>query len=79
MNKTIQVRAIPNAGKNEVKKINGGLKIYVTAPPAGGKANKALLEVLAGYLGLKKSQLRIVKGGKSKDKIIEIISVVEEV
>ena len=72
MMKTIRVRVAPGAGRTEVRKIEGGYKVYLTVPPVGGKANKALLEVLADYLGLKKSQLLIVKGEKAKDKVLKI-------
>ena len=70
MASTIQIRVIPNAKKNEIKKIGSGYKVYLTVPPADGKANKALIDILSNYLKVKKSQLSIIKGLKSKDKII---------
>ena len=66
----IHVRVIPNAKKNEVKRFGAGYKVYLTAPPVEGKANKLLLKVLAEELGVKKSQIRIVRGANSRDKII---------
>ena len=68
----IPIRVIPRAAKNEVKKTEGGLKAYLTAPPVGGKANKALLKMLAVHFKVKKSQLSIIKGEKSRDKIIRV-------
>jgi len=70
--KTIQVRVIPRAKKNRVEKFGNGFKAYLSAPPAEGKANKVLLEALAGHLKVKKSQLRIIRGRKSRDKIIGV-------
>lgn len=70
MERFINVRVIPKARKNDVMEFAGGFKVYLTAPPAEGKANKALLEVLARHLNLKKSQLNIIKGEKSRNKVI---------
>lgn len=72
MDGTIQVRVIPNAGKNEIKKFGTGYKIYLTAPPVEGKANKMLLRVLAKEFGVKKSQISIARGANSRDKVIRI-------
>ena len=72
MDKVIRVRVTAKSKKNEIRKLGDGFKVYLTAPPVNGKANKALLEVLADYFSLKKSQLDIVKGKKSKDKVVRI-------
>lgn len=72
MEKIIQVRVVAKASKNAVIKFGGALKAYITAPPQNGKANKALVGLLAKHLNLKKSQLSIIKGEKSKDKLIKI-------
>ncbi len=70
MSNVIQVRVIANAKRNEIKKENKGLKVYLTAPPVEGKANKLLIEILAKYFNCRKSNLRIIKGEKSKNKVI---------
>ena len=49
--------------------------VHVDAPPLGGKANKRLIEILAGYFGVKKSNITIVKGMRSREKLVEIIGV----
>ena len=72
IDKVIRVRVITKAGKNSVERFDGGLKVRLTVPPIGGKANKALIEILAESLNLKKSQLRIVSGKRSKDKLIKL-------
>jgi uncharacterized protein (TIGR00251 family) len=66
----VQVRVIPNAKRNLVKKEGQKLKVYLTAPPAEGRANKLLIELLAEYLNCKKSHFKIIKGGKSRNKLI---------
>lgn len=47
-------------------------KVYVTAPPEDGKANKKVIEVLSEYFKVAKSQVRIIKGEISRNKIVEI-------
>lgn len=47
-------------------------KVYVTVPPEDGKANKKVIELLAEYFKVSKSQVKIVKGEISRNKIIEI-------
>ncbi len=68
----IEVRVVPNAKRNEIKDEEGKFKVYITAPPVDGKANKLLIEILAKHLGVKKSHINIIKGEKSRDKIIQI-------
>ena len=68
----IHVRIIPNTGKNSIVQEEGRLKIKVTAPAIEGKANKALIELLAGHFNVRKSAINIVKGDKGRDKIVEI-------
>lgn len=47
---------------------NGALRVSVTAPPEGGKANEAIIRVLAGALGLRKAQLILVSGETAREK-----------
>lgn len=67
----IEVRVVPGAKKNEVKKENQRLKVYLTAPPVEGKANKLLIEILAKYFNCRKSDLKIIRGERSKNKQIK--------
>ena len=48
------------------------LKVYLTAVPVDGKANKELIKLLAEKLNISKSKINIIKGEKNKEKIIEI-------
>lgn len=47
-------------------------KIWVNAPPEDGKANKAVIELLADYLEISKSKINIVGGLTNRNKIVEI-------
>ena len=48
------------------------LKIAVTAPPEGGKANAALIKLLAKALGRPKSAIEIASGAQSRTKSLRL-------
>ena len=50
------------------------IKVYLTAVPVEGKANKELVKLLANKLGISKSKIIILKGERDKNKILEILS-----
>ena len=66
------VFVIPNAKKAKIEKENDRLVVHVDAPAVGGKANKRLIELLADFFKVKKSSVRILRGEKSREKLIEI-------
>jgi uncharacterized protein (TIGR00251 family) len=68
----INIRVVPRAKQNKIVEEAGRLKVYLAAPPVEGKANALLIEVLAEHFGIKKRQLRLVKGEKGRDKIVEV-------
>ena len=70
--KKLKIKVITNAKKNAVVEGEGLLKVYVNAPPVDGKANKVVTEVLAEHFKIRKSSVKILRGEKSKEKIIEI-------
>lgn len=65
----LAVRAQPGARRNAVLgEYGGALKVAVTAPPADGRANAALAEVLADWLGVRRSAVELLSGHTSRDK-----------
>lgn len=61
----------PGAKQNRVEKIaENQFKVWVKAPPAEGRANQAVIEILAEYLNLPKSKLEIVQGLSGKSKVV---------
>ena len=68
------VRVIPNAKQNRIVEEQDRFKVYLTAPAIEGKANKALIKFLANHFEVKKNQIIIVRGQKSRDKVVEIIN-----
>ncbi|HUT33256.1 MAG TPA: DUF167 domain-containing protein [Planctomycetota bacterium] len=69
----IAVRAQPKASRCEVVgRLGMRLKVAVTAAPTGGKANRAVEEVLADALGVRRSAVAIVAGQGSRDKVVHV-------
>ncbi|MBU3978080.1 DUF167 domain-containing protein [Patescibacteria group bacterium] len=65
----ISVIAHPNAKKPRVEKdLLNALHVYVSQPPLEGKANKAVIEALAAHFHVKKSNVLLLSGEKSKNK-----------
>lgn len=65
----LPVQAQPGARKNGITGHHAGrLKVAVTQAPEKGKANKALVQVLAEQLGLTRSQITLVAGETSSQK-----------
>ncbi len=70
----IYVKVTPKAGKNQVKKITENeYKVWLTATPEKGKANKALIKLLAEYFGVSKSNVRILVGQTARIKIVDVL------
>jgi uncharacterized protein len=70
---SLRVWVVPRAHATEVAGLHGGaLRVRLAAPPVQGRANAALLEFLAGRLGLRQRDLRLVAGRRGRDKLVVI-------
>ena len=69
----LRLRISPGARKTELAGRHGdGWKVRVSAPPEDGRANAAVLDLLAKRLGLPRRALSIVSGHKGRDKVVEM-------
>jgi hypothetical protein len=69
----VAVRVQPRASRNEVVgRQEEAIKIRVTAPPVGGAANEAVVEVVADWLALPRRSVAIVQGETSRAKVVAI-------
>lgn len=69
----IAIIAHPNAKRPRIEKdLLGTLHVYVNAPPLEGKANRAIEEALADHFKVKRTQVDLISGQKSKNKLFEI-------
>ena len=71
----ISVKVKTRAKKNKIEKIGeNNFIVSIKELPIEGKANKAIIESLAEYFNIKKLDIKIIRGHKSKEKIVEINS-----
>lgn len=69
----IDVKVIARASRNEVvAESPGRLKVYLTTAPEKGKANKALIGLIAEHFAVRKSDIVIKKGLHSSAKVLSI-------
>ncbi|KKR04765.1 MAG: hypothetical protein UT32_C0026G0012 [Parcubacteria group bacterium GW2011_GWC2_39_14] len=73
LNMYINVSVTTRASKNEIIRIGDNtFKVYVTAVPEKGLANKKIIELLSDYLKVSKSLIKIKAGATSREKLFEI-------
>lgn len=76
----LKVKAVPGASRDEIAGwLGNALKLRVTAPAEGGKANEAIEGLLAGALGVPIRSVRIVSGRSSPRKVVEVSGISAEV
>ena len=67
------VHVQPRAARTELRGVhNGALRVRVQAPPVDGAANAALVELLAGSLGVPRRSVRVVSGETARLKVVDI-------
>lgn len=69
----IFIKAKPGAKKEQMEKISdNSFVVSVKEPPIQGRANSAIISVLAEYFKTSKSNVKIISGHTSRQKIVEI-------
>lgn len=68
----IEVRVKPGSKKPRIEKMEDELTAYVSQRAKEGRANKAVIEMLAKYYRVSRSRVVLIKGRKSRKKIFEI-------
>ena len=70
----IKVRVTPNSKVVKVTKASETeLEVRVDEAAVDGRANKRLLEILSEHFNVPKSRIRIVRGTRSRDKIVDVL------
>ena len=68
---SLRLRVVPGATRSRVVGRHGDAwKVRVSAPPEGGRANDAVLAVLAAALDVTRRDLELVSGRSSRDKVV---------
>ena len=73
----LRLRVAPGSrtGRGAIVRHGGGWKVRVAAPPEHGKANEAVLSLVAERLDLPRSSVSLVSGRSGREKIVELAGV----
>ena len=70
----LQVKVVPGSSRDEIVGwLGDALKIKVMAPPEKGRANEAVVELLAERLGLPADAITVASGHSSPSKVISVV------
>ncbi len=70
----IFIKANPNAKEEKIRRIDEAhFEVWVKEPPRAGKANQAIVRLLAEHFHVPISRVSITSGFTSKNKIIEVL------
>jgi uncharacterized protein len=70
----VAVRVTPRSGRDAIEGVDeqGALRLWVTAAPTDGAANKAVVKLLAKALGVPQGAVAVVSGATSRHKRLRI-------
>ena len=75
----LRVKVVPGSSRDQIIGwLGDALKIKVMAPPEKGKANDAVVKLLAAALGLTNDAVTVVGGHSSPSKAISVVGLDEE-
>ncbi|MBA4135917.1 MAG: hypothetical protein C0518_01220 [Opitutus sp.] len=70
---TLEIKAVPNAPRSAVVGwLGDALKVKIHAPALEGRANEEMCELLAGELRLPRRAVTLVRGDKSRQKLVRV-------
>ena len=69
----IEVKVKPNSKTEELGREGDSFILKVKEPAREGRANQAVVKLLAEHFSVPKSQVRIISGFKSRNKVVEVI------
>jgi uncharacterized protein (TIGR00251 family) len=76
---TLKLKVVPGSSRNQIVAwLGDALKIKVTAPPEKGKANEAVIEILAERLGIQPHDITIESGHSSPSKVVAVTGMDDE-
>ena len=69
----LRLRVVPGARRSQVVgRLGESWKVRVHAAPERGRANDEVVSLLAETLGLPQSEIRVVAGRRTRDKVVEL-------
>src|SRR5262245_3826422 len=76
---TLRLKVVPGARKTRVVgRLGDALKVQVSAPPEGGKANGAVVELLAEFFGVKRDAVTITAGHTQARKTVVLDGITQQ-
>jgi len=74
----LSVRVQPRASKNEILDVRDGrLRLRTTAPPTDGKANQAVIKLIAEHLQIAPSRITVLRGKAQRNKQLRVAGPIE--
>lgn len=71
----IRVHVTPNAREPRVTRVGeASFEVKVDERATGGRANRRLVEILSEHFKVPKSRISVVRGARSRDKMVEVNS-----
>jgi uncharacterized protein (TIGR00251 family) len=68
----IQVKVKPSSKTEELSREGDSFTVKVKEPPKESRANQAVIKLLAQHFGVPQSQVRILSGFRSRNKVVEV-------
>lgn len=70
----IKVSVVPRSSRNAIEELlDGSFKVWVRAVPEKGRANEAVIELLALNFGVPKTNITLISGHRDKHKTFDVI------
>lgn len=72
----LSIKVVPGASRSKVAGVfDRALRIAVTAPPEGGRANAEVIDLLATTFGVKSAAVQILRGHTQRLKVVQIVGI----
>lgn len=69
----LRIKAVPGAKRDAIAGVLGDrLKVRVSAPPEGGRANRAICALIERTIGVKGARVELIAGVSSAEKVVRI-------
>lgn len=69
----VKVKVKPNSKTEELSQAGDTFVVKIKEPPKEGRANQAVIKLLAKHFGVSQGQVRILSGLRSRNKIVEVV------
>ena len=70
---TLHIKVIPGASRDRIAgRLGDAIKVQVCAAPEKGKANDAVINLIAGILGLRRADVHVLRGHSQPRKVLQI-------